>query len=73
MVIDTWAEVVVGLLSVVVVVLEFAVIVSYILEVLSDVVVEGVEMLVDVIVNVLAAVMTTLEFHIPMPLEGFSC
>ena len=65
----------------VVVALECVVPVAYflVLEVLSDLVVEalavgiGVEVLDDVNVNVSAAVMTALEFPMPIPEEEFSC
>ena len=58
--------------------LEFIVLVSYLVEVLSDIVVKalaisiGVEMLADVNVNVSAAVITALEFPMPMPSKEFS-
>ena len=62
-----------------VVVLEVVVPLSYLVEVLSDVVVEtlaidiGVEVLADMNVTISAAVMTALELPMPILLDGFSC
>ena len=75
LVVGIWADVVNGgVLG-----LEFVVPVSYLLEVLSDMMVGalavgiGAEVLGDLDVNVSAAVMTALEFSMSIPLEELNC
>ena len=78
--IDVWVvESLADVLTGVLLALKFVVVVSYAVEVLSDVVTESsaanigvVEVLANMNVNLSAAVMTTLEFPMPIPYEESS-